>query len=80
MDLIGELTIFVLASGLCGIAPSLNALIGFRVLQGFGAGHIDRRMGGGDHPAAAGPVRRDGGAQGYERCLIQAHRRLVEQP
>ncbi|WP_051062438.1 DHA2 family efflux MFS transporter permease subunit [Ilumatobacter nonamiensis] len=34
------LTIFVVASGLCGAAPSLAALIGFRVVQGLGAGLI----------------------------------------
>jgi EmrB/QacA subfamily drug resistance transporter len=34
------LTIFVAASGLCGLAPSLAALVAFRVLQGLGAGLI----------------------------------------
>lgn len=34
------LAVFVIASGLCGAAPSLGALIGFRVLQGLGAGLI----------------------------------------
>ena len=34
------LTIFVVSSGLCGAAPSLEILIVFRVLQGFGAGLI----------------------------------------
>ena len=34
------LAIFVVASGLCGAAPSLVALIGFRILQGLGAGLI----------------------------------------
>jgi EmrB/QacA subfamily drug resistance transporter len=34
------LTVFVIASGLCGAAPSLTALVAFRILQGFGAGLI----------------------------------------
>ncbi|MGA9276299.1 DHA2 family efflux MFS transporter permease subunit [Ilumatobacter sp.] len=34
------LTVFVVASGLCGAAPNLEALITFRVLQGLGAGLI----------------------------------------
>jgi EmrB/QacA subfamily drug resistance transporter len=34
------LTIFVVASGLCGAAPSLTLLVVFRVLQGLGAGLI----------------------------------------
>ena len=34
------LAIFVGASGLCGAAPDLAWLVGFRVLQGFGAGLI----------------------------------------
>jgi len=29
--------VFIVGSALCGLAPSLNALIGFRVLQGIGA-------------------------------------------
>src|SRR5207249_8481375 len=31
------LVLFTLASGLCGIAPSLGALVAFRALQGVGA-------------------------------------------
>ena len=34
------LTIFVVASGLCGAAPTLPLLIGARILQGFGAGLV----------------------------------------
>jgi EmrB/QacA subfamily drug resistance transporter len=34
------LAIFVVASGLCGAAPTLRALVAFRVLQGLGAGLI----------------------------------------
>ncbi len=29
--------VFIVGSGLCGLAPSLGALIAFRILQGFGA-------------------------------------------
>lgn len=39
MFIIG-LAVFVIASGLCGAAPNLVALIVFRVLQGLGAGLI----------------------------------------
>ena len=35
---VGSVLLFVLASWLCGFAPSLEALIGFRVLQGLVAG------------------------------------------
>jgi len=34
------LALFVIASGLCGAAPNLTSLIGFRILQGFAAGMI----------------------------------------
>src|SRR5438094_4141844 len=34
---VAGLALFTLASGLCGIAPSLGALVGFRALQGVGA-------------------------------------------
>ena len=34
------LAVFVVASGLCGAAPSLGALVGVRVVQGLGAGLI----------------------------------------
>ena len=34
------LAIFVIASGLCGAAPSLEILVAFRVLQGLGSGLI----------------------------------------
>ncbi|WP_420451006.1 DHA2 family efflux MFS transporter permease subunit [Ilumatobacter sp.] len=34
------LVVFVVASGACGAAPSLSALVGFRILQGLGAGLI----------------------------------------
>ena len=37
---IAALAVFVIASGACGAAPSLAALIGFRVIQGLGAGMI----------------------------------------
>ncbi len=37
---LGALVVFTVASGLCGVAPSLEALIAFRVLQGLGAGLI----------------------------------------
>ncbi len=37
---VGALAVFVAASGLCGAAPSLGALVAFRVLQGLGAGLI----------------------------------------
>ena len=34
------LAVFVIASGLCGAAPSLSVLVVFRILQGLGAGLI----------------------------------------
>lgn len=37
---IGALALFTVASGLCGAAGSLEQLVAFRVLQGFGAGLI----------------------------------------
>ena len=37
---LGSLTVFTVASGLCGAAPSLDTLVAARVLQGLGAGLI----------------------------------------
>ena len=37
---LGSLTVFTVASGLCGIAPSLDTLVAARLLQGLGAGLI----------------------------------------
>ena len=37
---LGALVVFTVSSALCGSAPSLEMLIGFRVLQGLGAGLI----------------------------------------
>jgi EmrB/QacA subfamily drug resistance transporter len=37
---IGSVALFTLGSALCGAAWSLDSLIGFRVLQGFGGGMI----------------------------------------
>jgi EmrB/QacA subfamily drug resistance transporter len=34
------IALFVLGSGLCGTAPSMAALVGFRALQGLGAGGV----------------------------------------
>jgi len=38
--LIGGALVFVIASALCGAAPNMEALIGFRFLQGLGGGAI----------------------------------------
>jgi len=37
---VGSLIAFTLASMLCGLAPSLNALIAFRIIQGIGGGAL----------------------------------------
>src|SRR5436190_692984 len=60
------LVLFTLASGLCGIAPSLGALVGFRALQGVGAAACgrsarSRRAGARDHGARGSHVRTDSG-------------------
>jgi EmrB/QacA subfamily drug resistance transporter len=38
--LLGALGLFTIASALCGLAPNLPTLIGFRVLQGLGGGAL----------------------------------------
>ena len=56
------IVLFTLGSALCGLAPNIEGLIVFRVIQGLGGGHADAARD--EHPVpgrAAQPARHDHG-------------------